>query len=168
MKERSGRCSASISKAILEQYPLLLPDELVGAWPWRKDYKGYPDLTTGERAVQITTPEGYTEFHVPPTPAEIEAGTAVKEKPKYPIFPGTRGERDHIRCRNDHAFGSAACHGSGSLPAGCPGGGRESKEGLPGCGIHSQGHREDHGESELAAGHYLHRQDVLCSISFQQ
>jgi len=41
-----------------EQYPLLLPDELVGAWPWRKDFKGYPDLTTGERAVQITPPDG--------------------------------------------------------------------------------------------------------------
>jgi F420H2 dehydrogenase subunit D len=69
-----------------EQYPLLLSDELMGAWPWRKDYKGYPDLTTGERAVEITTPEGYTEYHIPPTPAEIEAGTVVVERPKYPSF----------------------------------------------------------------------------------
>lgn len=69
-----------------EQYPLLLSDPLVGAWPWRKDYKGYPDLTTGERAVAITTAEGYTEYHFPPTPAEIEAGTVVKEHPKYPTF----------------------------------------------------------------------------------
>jgi F420H2 dehydrogenase subunit D len=68
------------------QYPLLLPDELVGAWPWRKDFKGYPDLTTGERAVQIATPDGYMELHVPPTQAEIDAGTVVKERPKYPSF----------------------------------------------------------------------------------
>ncbi|MCU0637562.1 MAG: F420H2 dehydrogenase subunit FpoD [Methanothrix sp.] len=69
-----------------ELYPLLLSDELMGAWPWRKDYKGYPDLTTGERAVEITTPEGYTEYHFPPTPAEVEAGTVVKERPVYPSF----------------------------------------------------------------------------------
>ena len=69
-----------------ELYPLLLSDELMGAWPWRKDYKGYPDLTTGERAVEITTPDGYTEYRIPPTPAEIEAGTVVVERPKYPSF----------------------------------------------------------------------------------
>ena len=69
-----------------ELYPLLLSDPLVGVWPWRKDFKGYPDLTTGERAVQITTPEGYTEYHFPPTPAEVEAGTVVTERPKYPTF----------------------------------------------------------------------------------
>ena len=69
-----------------ELYPLLLSDGLMGAWPWRKDYKGYPDLTTGERTVAITTPEGYTEYHFPPTPAEIEAGTVVVERPKYPTF----------------------------------------------------------------------------------
>ena len=69
-----------------EQYPLLLSDELMGAWPWRKDYKGYPDLTTGERAVEITTPDGYTQYRIPPTPAEIEAGTVVVERPKYPSF----------------------------------------------------------------------------------
>ena len=80
-----------------EQYPLLLPDELVGAWPWRKDFKGYPDLTTGERAVQITTPEGYTEYHVPPTPAEVEAGTSVREKPTYPSF----REREELEIKSD-------------------------------------------------------------------
>ena len=69
-----------------EQYPLLLSDALVGAWPWRKDFKGYPDLTTGQRAVEKITPEGYTEYTIPPTPAEIEAGTEVKEHPKYPSF----------------------------------------------------------------------------------
>ena len=58
-----------------EQYPLLLSDALVGAWPWRKDFKGYPDLTTGQRAIEKITPEGYTEYTIPPTPAEIEAGT---------------------------------------------------------------------------------------------
>jgi NADH-quinone oxidoreductase subunit D len=63
---------------------LLLGDELVGVWPWRKDFKGYPDLTTGQRAVERTTSEGYTEYHIPPTPAEIEAGTAPKDRPKYP------------------------------------------------------------------------------------
>ena len=69
-----------------EQYPLLLSDALVGAWPWRKDFKGYPDLTTGQRAIEKITPEGYTEYTIPPTPAEIEAGTEVKEHPKYPSF----------------------------------------------------------------------------------
>jgi NADH:ubiquinone oxidoreductase subunit D/NADH:ubiquinone oxidoreductase subunit C len=69
-----------------EQYPLLLSDALVGAWPWRKDFKGYPDLTTGQRAVEKITPEGYTEYTISPTPAEIEAGTVVKEHPKYPSF----------------------------------------------------------------------------------
>ena len=80
-----------------ELYPLLLSDELMGAWPWRKDYKGYPDLTTGERAVEITTPEGYTEYHIPPTPAEIEAGTVVVERPKYPSF----REREEKEIKSD-------------------------------------------------------------------
>jgi NADH:ubiquinone oxidoreductase subunit D/NADH:ubiquinone oxidoreductase subunit C len=67
-----------------ELYPLLLSDQLVGVWPWRKDFKGYPDLTTGQRAVERTTSEGYTEYHFSPTPAEIEAGTVPKDRPKYP------------------------------------------------------------------------------------
>jgi len=69
-----------------ELYPLLLSDPLVGVWPWRKDFKGYPDYTTGERAVAIPTPDGYTEYSFPPTPAEIEAGTVPTERPKYPSF----------------------------------------------------------------------------------
>ncbi len=69
-----------------ELYPLLLGDELVGSYPWRKDFKGYPDLTTGQRAVEIVTAQGYTEYRIPPTPAEIEAGTVPKERPKYPSF----------------------------------------------------------------------------------
>jgi NADH:ubiquinone oxidoreductase subunit D/NADH:ubiquinone oxidoreductase subunit C len=69
-----------------ELYPLLLSDELMGAWPWRKDFKGYPDLTTGQRAVERTTSEGYTEYHISPTPAEIEAGTVPKDRPKYPTL----------------------------------------------------------------------------------
>jgi NADH:ubiquinone oxidoreductase subunit D/NADH:ubiquinone oxidoreductase subunit C len=80
-----------------EQYPLLLSDELIGAWPWRKDYKGYPDLTTGERAVEITTPDGYTEYRIPPTPAEVEAGTVVVERPKYPSFL----EREELEIKSD-------------------------------------------------------------------
>ncbi len=76
-----------------ELYPLILPDELVGSWPWRKDFKGYPDLTTGQRAVEIVTAEGYTQYRIPPTPAEIEAGTVPKERPKYPTF-REREERD--------------------------------------------------------------------------
>lgn len=68
-----------------ELYPLILPDELVGAWPWRKDFKGYPDLTTGQRAVERPTSRGYTEFAIPPTPAEIEAGT-VPKRPQYPTY----------------------------------------------------------------------------------
>ncbi len=67
-------------------YPLLLGDELVGVWPWRKDYKGYPDLTTGQRAVERINPQGYMEYTIPPTQAEIEAGTVPKERPKYPTF----------------------------------------------------------------------------------
>jgi NADH-quinone oxidoreductase subunit D len=80
-----------------ELYPLLLSDELMGAWPWRKDYKGYPDLTTGERAVKISTPEGYTEYHIPPTPAEVEAGTVVTVRPKYP----TLREREEKEIKSD-------------------------------------------------------------------
>jgi F420H2 dehydrogenase subunit D len=80
-----------------ELYPLLLSDGLMGAWPWRKDFKGYPDLTTGERAVAITTTEGYTEYHFPPTPAEIEAGTVVTERPKYPSF----REREEREIKSD-------------------------------------------------------------------
>ncbi len=76
-----------------ELYPLLLGDELVGSWPWRKDFKGYPDLTTGQRAVEIATAEGYTQYRIPPTPAEIEASTVPKERPKYPSF-REREERD--------------------------------------------------------------------------
>lgn len=67
-----------------ELYPLLLSDELMGVWPWRKDYKGYPDYTTAERAMERINPEGYTEYHIPPTEAEIEAGTVPVERPKYP------------------------------------------------------------------------------------
>ena len=76
-----------------ELYPLLLPDELVGSWPWRKDFKGYPDLTTGQRAVERITADGYTKYYFPPTPAEIEAGTVPKERPKYPSL-REREERD--------------------------------------------------------------------------
>ena len=78
-------------------YPLLLGDELVGVWPWRKDFKGYPDLTTGQRAVERPTSEGYTEYFIPPTPAEIEAGTVPKEKPKYPSF----REREEKEIKSD-------------------------------------------------------------------
>ncbi|MBN1235869.1 MAG: NADH-quinone oxidoreductase subunit D [Methanotrichaceae archaeon] len=80
-----------------ELYPLLLSDGLIGAWPWRKDFKGYPDLTTGERAVEITTPDGYTEYRFPPTPAEVEAGTVVVERPKYPTFQ----EREEMAITSD-------------------------------------------------------------------
>ena len=80
-----------------ELYPLLLSDPLVGSWPWRKDFKGYPDLTTGERAVAITTPEGYTDYYFPPTPAEIEAGTVPKDRPKYPTF----REREEREIKSD-------------------------------------------------------------------
>lgn len=79
------------------QYPLLLGDELVGVWPWRKDFKGYPDLTTGQRAVEIVTADGYTQYRIPPTPAEIEAGTAPKERPKYPTF----REREEAELKSD-------------------------------------------------------------------
>jgi NADH:ubiquinone oxidoreductase subunit D/NADH:ubiquinone oxidoreductase subunit C len=78
-------------------YPLLLSDQLIGSWPWRKDFKGYPDLTTGERAVAITTPEGYTEYRFPPTPAEVEAGAVVAERPKYPTF----REREEREIKSD-------------------------------------------------------------------
>ncbi len=80
-----------------ELYPLLLGNDLVGAWPWRKDYKGYPDLTTGQRAVERLNPEGYMEYYIPPTPAEIEAGTVPKERPKYPTF----REREEREIRSD-------------------------------------------------------------------
>ncbi len=78
-------------------YPLLLSDELMGVWPWRKDFKGYPDLTTGQRAVEIVTPDGYTKYKIPPTPAEIEAGTVPTERPKYPTF----REREEMEIKSD-------------------------------------------------------------------
>jgi NADH-quinone oxidoreductase subunit D len=80
-----------------ELYPLLLSDPLMGVWPWRKDFKGYPDLTTGERAVEITTSDGYTEYRFPPTPAEVEAGTVPTERPKYPSF----REREEREIKSD-------------------------------------------------------------------
>lgn len=76
-----------------ELYPLILVDELVGSWPWRKDFKGYPDTTTGNRIVEKVTADGYTEYSVAPHPAEIEAGTVPTERPKYPSF-RERQERD--------------------------------------------------------------------------
>jgi NADH-quinone oxidoreductase subunit D len=78
-------------------YPLLLPDELVGRWPWRKDFKGYPDITTGERAVGRLMPSGHTEFTISPTPTEVEAGTVDKERPKYPTF----REREEAEIKSD-------------------------------------------------------------------
>lgn len=67
-------------------YPLLLPDDLIGSWPWRKDFKGYPDYNTGERGIEKPTPDGYTEYIFPPTDAEIKAGTVPVVRPKYPSF----------------------------------------------------------------------------------
>jgi len=78
-------------------YPLLLPDELVGSWPWRKDFKGYPDTTTGQRIVEKTTADGYAEYSIAPTPAEIEAGTVPKERPQYPKF----REREEAELHSD-------------------------------------------------------------------
>ena len=78
-------------------YPLLLPDELVGRWPWRKDFKGYPDITTGERAVGRLMPSGHTEFTISPTPTEVEAGTVDRERPKYPTF----REREEAEIKSD-------------------------------------------------------------------
>ena len=78
-------------------YPLLLPDELVGSWPWRKDFKGYPDLTTGQRAVEIPTSDGYTRYMIPPTTMEIEAGTVPTERPKYPSL----REREEMELKSD-------------------------------------------------------------------
>ncbi|NTV27891.1 MAG: dehydrogenase, partial [Methanothrix sp.] len=80
-----------------ELYPLILGDDLVGLWPWRKDFKGYPDLTTGERAVERLSPQGYMEYYFPPTAAEIEAGTVPKERPKYPSF----REREEMEIKSD-------------------------------------------------------------------
>jgi NADH-quinone oxidoreductase subunit D len=68
-----------------ELSPLLLVDELVGSYPWRKDFKGYPDYTTGKRAVEIIVPGGYTEYKIQPTPEEIEAGQPF-EKPQFLNF----------------------------------------------------------------------------------
>jgi NADH:ubiquinone oxidoreductase subunit C len=80
-----------------ELYPLLLPDELVGSWPWRKDFKGYPDVTTGQRAVSRMMPSGHTEFVISPTPAEMEAKTVPQERPKYPTFQ----EREESEIKSD-------------------------------------------------------------------
>lgn len=79
-----------------ELYPLLLPDELVGYWPWRKDFKGYPDTTTGERAIEQVGPDGYTEFKIMPHPEMIKAGV-VPERPKYPTF----REREEAEIKSD-------------------------------------------------------------------
>jgi NADH:ubiquinone oxidoreductase subunit D/NADH:ubiquinone oxidoreductase subunit C len=80
-----------------ELYPLLLPDELVGSWPWRKDFKGYPDVTTGQRAVERLMPSGHTEFVISPTPAEMVAKTVPQERPKYP----TLKEREESEIKSD-------------------------------------------------------------------
>ncbi|MCJ7445209.1 MAG: F420H2 dehydrogenase subunit FpoD [Methanotrichaceae archaeon] len=80
-----------------ELFPLLLPDELVGSWPWRKDFKGYPDVTTGQRAVERLNPSGHTEYIFSPTPAEIEAQTIIQERPKYPTFK----EREESELKSD-------------------------------------------------------------------
>jgi len=80
-----------------ELYPLILGDDLVGLWPWRKDFKGYPDLTTGERAVERINSQGYMEYYFPPTAAEIEAGTVPLERPKYPSF----REREEMEIKSD-------------------------------------------------------------------
>jgi NADH:ubiquinone oxidoreductase subunit D/NADH:ubiquinone oxidoreductase subunit C len=80
-----------------EQYPLLLPDELVGAWPWRKDFKGYPDTTTGQRAVEKLLPSGHTEYMISPTAEEISAGAAPRERLKYPSF----REREESNIKSD-------------------------------------------------------------------
>jgi NADH:ubiquinone oxidoreductase subunit D/NADH:ubiquinone oxidoreductase subunit C len=66
-------------------YPLLLVDELIGSYPWRKDFKGYPDYTVGERAIEKISPQGYTEYSIPPTPEQIEAGQPF-EKPEFLNF----------------------------------------------------------------------------------
>jgi len=78
-------------------YPLLLSDELMGAWPWRKDFKGYPDYTTGERAVEVLNPDGYTEYKIGPLEAEVEAGAYPYEKPEYPTF----REREEAEIKSD-------------------------------------------------------------------
>ena len=80
-----------------ELYPLLLPDELVGSWPWRKDFKGYPDVTTGQRAVERLMPSGHTKFVFSSTPAEMEAKTVPQERPKYPTFQ----EREEAEIKSD-------------------------------------------------------------------
>ncbi|MHC1594831.1 MAG: F420H2 dehydrogenase subunit FpoD [Methanotrichaceae archaeon] len=67
-------------------YPLLLVDELVGSWPWRKDFKGYPDYNTNERVLETINPDGYAEYNISPTEAEIKAGTVPETRPEYPTF----------------------------------------------------------------------------------
>jgi NADH-quinone oxidoreductase subunit D len=68
-----------------ELYPLLLSDELVGAFPWRKDFKGYPDTTTGQRAIERVTPAGHTEYSIAPTSEEVAAGS-IPQRIKVPTF----------------------------------------------------------------------------------
>ncbi|HQF16617.1 MAG: F(420)H(2) dehydrogenase subunit D [Methanosaeta sp. PtaB.Bin039] len=78
-----------------ELYPLLLPDELVGAFPWRKDFKGYPDTSTGRRAVESVTSDGHTEFTIMPTDKEMEGG--VFQRIKVPNF----REREEMELGSD-------------------------------------------------------------------
>ncbi|NYT02534.1 MAG: dehydrogenase [Methanosarcinales archaeon] len=77
-------------------YSLLLPDELVGAWPWRKDWKGYPDTTTGKRAVEKLATSGHTEYRFEPTIEELKAGT-VHQRQKFPTF----REREEMELGSD-------------------------------------------------------------------
>jgi len=72
-------------------YPLLLGDELVGVWPWRKDFKGYPDLTTGQRAVERPTSEGYTSTSYRQRPLRLRP--APSRRRSQNIRPSERGRR---------------------------------------------------------------------------
>jgi NADH-quinone oxidoreductase subunit D len=79
-----------------ELYPLLLTDELVGSFPWRRDFKGYPDTRTGQRALEVVTPSGHTEYRIAPTEEEIKAGT-VPQRIKVPSF----REREEMELGSD-------------------------------------------------------------------
>ncbi|MBN1323923.1 MAG: NADH-quinone oxidoreductase subunit C [Methanotrichaceae archaeon] len=81
-----------------ELYPLLLGDDLVGAWPWRKDFKGYPDTTTGKRTVERVDASGLTSYRIGLTDEQVDSGQ-IPQRIEYPTF--REREEAHIESESE-------------------------------------------------------------------
>ncbi len=81
-----------------ELYPLLLGDDLVGAWPWRKDFKGYPDTTTGKRTLERIDASGLTSYRIGLTDEQVDLGQ-IPQRIEYPTF--REREEAHIESESE-------------------------------------------------------------------